>query len=222
MAVSHPAKFSVPILREIADVLGAEPRPTDQPLCILDPFCGVGGVHILREWLPEIVETFGFELEPEWATQSPWTAIGNALDLPCKSKMFDVVVTSPTFGNRMADHFKATDDSKRITYTHQIGRQLTEGNSGAMQWGDDYRVFHVQAWLEARRVLKPGGLLVIDIKNHIRGGEIQKVAEWHLTTLFNMGFLLQEVRKVRCPGMGFGQNREARVEFEHLLILRKP
>ena len=50
---------------------------------------------------------------------------------------FDMVVTSPTYGNRMADHHNAKDGRRRITYTHNLGRTLTPGNSGAMQWGED-------------------------------------------------------------------------------------
>lgn len=187
-------------------------------LIVLDPFCGIGGVHSLAH--PGLL-TFGVEIEPEWATCHPMTEVGDARALRFDDDTFDCICTSPVFGNRMADHHDAKDDSKRITYKHSLGRDLTPGNAGAMQWGSNYRSLHLLAWKEARRVLKPGGLMIVNIKNHIRGGKIQPVAEWHLTTLLYLGFLLEEVRKVKCPGMGFGANADARVPFEHILVLRK-
>lgn len=46
------------------------------------------------------------------------TIVGNALYLPFRDRAFDGIVTSPCYGNRMADHHDARDDSKRNTYTH--------------------------------------------------------------------------------------------------------
>jgi hypothetical protein len=51
-----------------------------------------------------------------------------------------------------------------------LGRPLTPGNSGALQWGEEYRALHVAVWTECRRVLKPGGIFVLNVKDHIRGG----------------------------------------------------
>ena len=48
-----------------------------------------------------------------------------------------------------------------------------------MQWGDAYRSFHVKAWREAWRVLRPGGRFVLNIKDHIRNGERMPVTDWH-------------------------------------------
>jgi hypothetical protein len=61
---------------------------------------------------------------------------------------FDAICTSPTCGNRMADHHEARDISPRHTYRHVLGRPRTPGNSGALQWGDgiageEYRALHV-------------------------------------------------------------------------------
>jgi hypothetical protein len=86
--------------------------------------------------------TVEVELEPEWASQHPRTMVGDARALPLPDATFDMVVTSPTYGNRMTDHHNAKDGSRRITYTHNLGRTLTPGNSGAMQWGEDYRQLH--------------------------------------------------------------------------------
>jgi tRNA G10 N-methylase Trm11 len=90
--IEHPAKFSEPILellRQIADVL---PGP------ILDPFAGTGRIHnIGRD------DTTGIEIEAEWAATHERTYLGDATKLPYPNDSFGSIVTSPAYGNRMAD-----------------------------------------------------------------------------------------------------------------------
>src|SRR3990167_7947475 len=152
----HPAKFGDAVLDAAVQLLYRVHAPgakTDGgPMTILDPFAGVGKVHRLRDYG---FLTIGVEIEPEWADQSPHTVVGDALDLPWPNAHFDAICTSPSYGNRMADHHDAKDGSPRHTYRHYLGRPLSPHNSGAMQWGREYRAFHRRAWAEAARVLKP-------------------------------------------------------------------
>ena len=95
----------------------------------------------------------------------------------------DAICTSPTYGNRMADHHKARD-AAAPHLPAVLGRPLTPGNSGALQWGDGIAermsttALHVAVWTECRRVLKPGGIFVLNVKDHIRGGVLQEVSNW--------------------------------------------
>ena len=130
------------------------------------------------------------------------------------------MVTSPTYGNRMADHHNARDGSKRITYRHTLGRALTPGNSGAMQWGAPYRELHRRAWHEVRRVLFPGGLFALNVSNHIRKGVEVPVVEWHRDTLLTMGFVMDEDIEVHTARLRYGENHALRVGSEHVLCLR--
>ncbi len=205
----HPATYTDALLTTFARMLEGRKR-------ILDPFGGTGGVFALAHWLPD-AQIEAIEIEPEWAARHPLTRVGNALDLPWSSWYFDAICTSPTYGNRMADHHEARDDSARLTYTHKLGRPLHPGNTGAMQWGIEYRMFHVAAWTEARRVLEPGGVFVLNIKDHIRGGVRQHVTDWHIKTLEGIGFRLTDHVKVNCPGMRYGQNGGARVDYESVI-----
>ena len=125
-----------------------EPEWADQaPLC---PDCGGQG------WWAEQHGPGDFEQVQCPCEGRSLTIVGNALALPMEwTNCFDMVITSPTYGNRMADHHNARDGSKRLTYTHQLGRPLSETNSGRMHWGQDYKDFHVRAWSEVDRVLKP-------------------------------------------------------------------
>ena len=214
----HPAPFSDPILDQVADHL----RETGQTGTVLDPFAGTGRVHELREMVG--VDTIGIELEPEWAAKHPDTMEGNALELTntFEPGSVDAIATSPTYGNRMADHHDAKDDSVRLTYKHTLGRDLHDDNSGQLQWGDEYRRFHQIAWAEAAAALKPGGTLTLNIKNHFRDGQQQRVAEWHLDTLYDLGMTLIALDVVPTKGLMAGANADARTAAEFVMTFRKP
>lgn len=108
---AHPAKFSTAITNRIDEIVAGEALRLDRPLRILDPFAGVGRVHLLAE-APHSFgrhETVGVELEPEWAANDPRTIVGDATALPFAADSFDVLVTSPCYGNRMKDSHNARE-----------------------------------------------------------------------------------------------------------------
>lgn len=104
--------------------------------------------------------------------------------------------------------------SKRITYRIALGRELTKGNTAGMPWGSAYRGMHKLAWAELRRVLKPGATFVLNVKDHIRDDVRQRVTNWHVTELLDLGFILVAAETIKTPGMRFGQNHGARVDGE--------
>lgn len=224
----HPARFSTELLPVFAEMLmppttviktiepEGEARVTPW-LRVLDPFAGTGRIHRLAELGP--FSTIGVEIEPEWAHMHERTFVGNALALQFDDDSFDAICTSPTYGNRFADKHNAQDGSVRRSYTHDLGRTLSPVNSGAMQWSEKYRVFHEVAWREARRVLKPGGKFVLNIKDHVRSGERQFVSGWHITTLARLGFTLQWHEAVITQGMRQGANADVRVDAEQVYLL---
>lgn len=246
--VKHPAKFSNKVLEVMDAVILEETLKLAQGdsvkdfIRLLDPFAGVGRVHELeRAWM----QTWGVEIEHEWANQNSRTIVGDARALPLWwTEWFDIVATSPTYGNRMADHHEAKDVcrdchnandlarqrchrcggsglSKRLTYRHTLGRALSDGNSGSMQFGHEYRMLHIDAWREVRRVLKKDGLFLLNVSNHIRNGEEVKVAEWHRDVCLRLGFSLRETLEIETPRMGFGANRNARVSHEKLYVFTR-
>lgn len=188
---------------------------------VLDPFAGVGRIHELPGLVDWEMETVGVEIEPEWANLHERTLVGNALALVFDDAAFDAVVTSPTYGNRLADSHNARDGSIRRSYTHDLGRELSDDNSGSMQWGDEYREFHRKAWTEASRVLRPGGRLVLNISDHIRRGKRQHVSSWHAETIIVLGFALVDATRVETPRLREGANADLRVPAELVFAFDK-
>lgn len=213
----HPAKYTDSFIPIFAQLL------KDRQV-VLDPFAGVGKIALIKN--------YGFsgrvvcnEIEPEWANESEYDVdewcVGDAANLRFANCEFDAICTSPTYGNRMADHHKATDESRRITYTHILGRDLNDENTGKMQWGNNYRKKHIEVYAELKRVLKPSGLLIVNISNHIRKGEVVDVVGWHKNTLIDLGFIFDKEIIIETPRMKFGQNSEKRVVNESILIFNK-
>lgn len=236
----HPAKFS----DEILDALDLLLTEYGRDGLTLDPFAGVGRVHELG------LDSIGIELEPEWACQHPRNQVGNALHLLFPDGHFRRVVVSPAYGTRMADHHDAQEKCRncrglgitaaleacpkcgglgrrkyrRNTYTHTLGRRLTDNNSGAMQWGDRYREFHTAAWREAIRVLDPvDGDFFLNISDHIRKHMVVEVSAWHKATLIDLGLTWLKTVEVETPRLREGANWEARVGHEdiHIFTTRK-
>jgi tRNA G10 N-methylase Trm11 len=216
--IKHPATYSTKFIPIFAELL-------INKRTVLDPFGGIGKLAEIKKhgYTGKIICN---EIESEWVAHSThqvdqWN-IGDAQDLSwLEDSSIEAICTSPTYGNRMADSFVAKDTSKRITYTHYLGRKLSKSNTGAMQWGDKYRAVHQQVYSECYRVLKNDGLMIVNISNHIRKGIEIDVVQWHESCLKNHGLTLIEHRKISTPRMGFGSNGNIRVKTESILIFEK-
>lgn len=213
----HPAPYTEHLLTTAAMMLNEGHER------IFDPFAGRGGIHGIGEYVGWPVTTVGMEIEKEWAVTDGRTVHGDFLQVPLVELegRFDAIVTSPTYGNRMADHHDAKDPSMRYTYRHMLGRPLTENNSGMIQWGAAYRAFHVAAWEKCYWSLPTKGRLVIDVRDHIRRGERQHVASWHMKTLLRAGFFLVDVRSIETRGMRHGANADLRVPSTLVIAVDK-
>lgn len=113
---------------------------------------------------------------------------------------------------------KGSGLSKRNTYAHNLRRAGHEPVGGPtdatlMGWGPAWRDLHVQALAEAYRVVRPGGLLVVNISNHLateRTGadpREQKVVEWFTHAMIAGGGYLWEARRVHTQRQQLGANR---------------
>jgi SAM-dependent methyltransferase len=218
MKNSHPARYNNALLPVFARML-------NDSIWILDVMAGTGEKlkKLHDNYLPDS-NILGIEIEPEWARVTPdYVLCADAFDYLAMTAdgSWDAIVVSPVYGNRMSDHFVAKDASKRNTYTHRLGRQLSKNNSGKLQWGDEYRVFHFGLWKECVRVLKPNGKFILNIKDHIRKGERQFVTDWHIEILEGLGMEIVEHAKIEVPSLKNGQNSGLRIPYESVILFER-
>lgn len=214
--------FPEQVLNVIGDTLRKYMlREKRRTLKVLDPFAGVGKIHELQR-IVKGVKTTGVELEREWAEAHPQTRVGDALDLPKQwDQSFDVVATSPCYGNRMADNHNPRDNSYRRGYKFQLGRDPSEGSAAILQWGEEYREFHARAIHEMIRVTRPGGLIIVNVSNHIRARTEQRVMEWWLRRLA-VSLYVEQLQPVNTQRFRQGANHELRVPYEYVICCRVP
>lgn len=223
--MSHPAPFSDPIVKRLDRLVRAEAKKVGF-VNVLDPFAGVGRIHRLHR--PGYVETTGIEIEPEWAEANELTICGDLFDVVKRwrgRRRFRVIATSPTYGNRFADHHDAKDDSRRHGYAHDLGRLPTAGSSGVLPWGPRYWSFHAAAYRTLLSVAEPGGLGLFNVSDFVRHKEIVHAVEWHLGALYGAGWVMEPGERpvtIETRRMRHGANHEARVDHEVILRMRRP
>lgn len=215
----HPAAWSLPLIAALREII--------PPGVVVDPFGGTGRLGILgSRW-----RVLCGDIEPEWIGQAWRYGVKglrwDATALPLTSGSVPAVVTSPAYGNRLADTYaydpKARrSDGTRRSYRGCLARPLSKGSGAGLQWGDDYRAMHALALREFVRVLRLGGLLAINMKDHIRGGTLQRVCDWWAEAMTEAGIEVRERRRVALAGdQNLARARAAGrlvVEHEELIV----
>lgn len=215
--ISHPAKFSDKFLPFFAERLQCYPK-------VLDPMAGVGKIALIKNhgWKGII---YCNEIEPEFTRLFNYPVdhwmFEDAAHLSLKDNSVDAICTSPTYGNRLADHWDRKEFSKRFSYTFCLGHALHAENTGQMHWGDLYRQKHVAIWKECYRVLVTMGLFIVNISDHIRKKQLIPVVNFHKQTLIDLGLRLLEDKTFPTRRLRVGANASARVNEEHILIYKK-
>lgn len=211
----HPAVYSDAVISKMMELVE---QYNLRGQLALDPFAGVGqkidalGLHAIK-----------VELQLGWAKQAQFGAVqADSKHLPFADDTFDVIVSSPVYGNRMSDKHNARDASRRITYRHYLdrtGEELRPENSGGLQWGFKYIALHEAVWTEMTRVAKRHAIFLFNISDHIRAGHRQFVSKWHVEELRKLGWDVLNVKQVETPRMRRGQNHDKRVPGELVFVL---
>lgn len=231
--VSHPAKYSRELLPGLEHLI-------PDSLLVLDPMAGVGTIRKVCPWAVCIE----LEHEWAAQCGSP-VIIADSTRMPLRSGIFGCICTSPVYGNRMSDHHDAKEKCsecggkglrptlyfgevscercggkgfnsyRRHTYRHTLGRALHPRNTGRLQWGRKYRAMHEEIWRECYRVMADGGIFILNVSDHIRAHQVQRVSAWHVRTIQSLGFQLVDSYKVNTKRQKDGANRE-RVAHEYV------
>jgi hypothetical protein len=249
----HPAVYSAGIVDVMAEELAARSWPGKLVLDpFAGKGEKLAQIEALVRARGRRAKFTGVEIEAEWAACAAFGAVlvGDSTSLPAKWRArFGAVITSPCYGNRFADHHNNRDACKtcrgdgytgafetcgvckgsglssRRSYTHDMGHALEANNAGAMHYGTEYRELHRAAWAEVWRVLKPGGLFLMNTKDFLqtpRGGTQKRVrvSEWHRRTILKLGFEQESTVLVPVGGLKHGANRQ-RIANEMVYAFRK-
>jgi SAM-dependent methyltransferase len=217
---SHPAPFSDCILAVIDEFL-------PESGVFLDPMCGSGRCFEL-EWPGRLI--VGTEIEEEFAALHPKTTVADATHLPFGTAVFDGGFTSPSYPNRMNGDYTGPGWTKnphgRRNYSlskRWLARDETvvlhEHNTaryGVKRGMAHYWNLHFRIWGEVARVVKPGGIFVLNTKD-LPG---VAVTNYHIELLEDEGFVVDYRMPVFPPGYRYGANRE-RVDHEDIVVLRR-
>jgi hypothetical protein len=231
--IRHGARYSDAIVDTLYRRIADECAHLARPALIIDPFAGTGekiAEHHDFQRLTINHRIEGIELEPAFIA-ADWVKQGNALHLPYQTGEVDIVFTSPSYGNRFADRHTPKDGSARNSYTfwlrHNQGVpiddqtvQLHVENTGRHRFGTDYQQLHQGCYQELYRVMRPGGLLLLNVSNFMRNNLEVDAVSWHRDTLTSLGFVVTGETEIETRRMRYGANRR-RPDSERLLIVRR-
>lgn len=233
----HPAQFSTELLLPMAEML--KEAGVEDFWEVLDPFAGLGlRLQAMNEmYFKGRLILSGLEIERALVRKADRFVIrGDATDMWFSDNTFDAAVTSPTYGNGCNDNFHAKDNSRRNTYIHRIrehegeGYELAANNTGQFGWRggqasiNKYLDLHRAAYKEVFRVLKPGAVFLVNVKNFVVGDTYVNLRRHTDEMMAEVGFEYWGDQLVYTPGMrgAKGKNQPRGTTHEYLLMFEKP
>jgi hypothetical protein len=211
----HPAKFSNELLPALAKHCYGD---------IIDIMAGTGKAGLLKRYNTKIKSVTINELEEEWAMQAKdnmvdTIIIGDARNL---SGWYDCIVTSPPYGNRMADNFKPSKpDSMRRRYAGDLGRNPSAGSVCCSHFGRGYE-FQMLEILSC--VLKniQHSRIVWNTSNFIRNFVEVDVFSFYNKLFISSGYSMVAHEKIETKRQkGVGANTHLRVKYEDIAVYDK-
>lgn len=209
----HPAKFSKELLPVLAKYAYGD---------ILDPMGGTGKAGLLKSFNSNIKTVTINELEREWSEQAYENDVDTVITGDAKnlSGLYNCIVTSPPYGNRMADNFKASKpDSMRKRYAGDLGRTPSKGSVCCKHFGRGYEEAMVDIYdaLIANVVFER---FILNVSNFIRNFKEVDVVGFYKEYFSSKGFfslVFEEKVKTR-RSRGVGANTSLRVDAENILV----
>lgn len=187
----HPAKYSNELLPILAKYAFGH---------VVDIMGGTGKAGLLKKFQPSITKVTINELEPEWATQATENnvdeiIVGDAAKLKINC---DVIVTSPPYGNRLADNFKSSKPRpKTMAYALDLKRDPSEGSVCCKHFGRGYEDLMARIYdsvFENCRFKR----FVLNVSNFICNWQEIDVVAWYKNYFRERERFLSSSRRIRC------------------------
>jgi hypothetical protein len=242
--MSHPARYSKPILDIFAEILIERyPFPLGRPV-LHDPFAGTGErLHELCN-RPEMLWFYsGTEIEPAFI-RAPGIFPGDSRDPltyppfrhPTETSQAGwLVVSSPVYANGMADSHFAQDGSRRRNYrkakaeiTGDPGAELhpeNMGNYGYRGTSRDGKSRRRAAYWriadEAVQCWGTASLVLLNVSDFLSGGVVEPHVDDWKALLRRHGWVNQIDVPVGTPRMRDGANADQRVAHEVIVVAQR-
>lgn len=208
----NPAQFSDSIIDFLRDFLSSFIPPDH---IVFDPFAGQGTkLGMLCDELG--LEFRGVDLE-KWANRDERVRLGDSTLQRNYPKEPHIICSSPSYNNGINDHFKPQDGSRRLTYRNSLGHELHPHNTG--RWsGRNSKSGESEYWrLHEECVKHWPDVVVVNVKDSPRKGKMYPLgAKWRVL-LSKYGYHIT-AHKVGVPGWRYGENHDARSDFEWVLV----
>jgi hypothetical protein len=88
-------------------------------------------------------------------------------------------------------------------------------------WNPAYWKLHEAAWREVWRTLKPNAVFVLNVSDCIRSKKVFPVVARHRILCQEIGFTVTQSFEIPTPRLRHGENREARVPTEAIIVFEK-
>ena len=220
VSVVHPARFTPAILEVVAPTLDHWRLP------VHDPFAGTG--ERLGRLCDQLRLDFsGTEIEAEFIVD-PRVAPGDSTDPTTYPTGQHCVVTSPTYGNGINDHFHARDGGRRHTYRQALAnnlghdRPLAPNNTGryaVVRGGTSAEVRYWRVHRDAVGCWPPRA--IVNVSDFVNGGETYPlVARW-VQLLAAHGYAVVDQIEVATPRQRHGSNGNVRCGTEVVLVCER-
>jgi len=213
----HPAKYSKELLPILAKYAYGN---------VLDIMGGTGKAGLLKALNPDITRVTINELEPEWAEQAFENNVDDVIIGDAKNLRLtvDCIVTSPPYGNRMADNFHAGANGGKSTtsmknrYAGDLGRNPSEGSTCCLHFGHGYEEVITDIYESVFNNCK-FNRFVLNVSNFIRNYQEVEVCDFYEKLFYSNGFVLVAKEWVKTRRhKGNGANTKLRVPHEMVMV----
>jgi hypothetical protein len=202
----HDAKANLYLVHWLID------RYTQPGQVVLDPMAGTGSIYLgaaagarrvmcgeLETWMRPILNN-NRRRAGGWSRWQPGAYQGDAANLPIAPVSVDHVLFSPPYWDTFSDWHISNRRMKPAAKQGPVGSAYADErgskekkNAGNLHVYEDFLAFMRLVYAECWRVTRPGGRLLLIVKDRIAAGQRVPIVDDTVTTLTALGWVVDEV-----------------------------